>query len=55
MIELLGHIPREGEKARVGQHDMTVLLAEPTRIRKLLIERIIPAPEARPTDSEAGA
>ena len=49
MIELLGHIPRQGEKVQVGEHIMTALRVETTRIHRLRIERTI---ESR--DEETG-
>ncbi|MBM3264077.1 MAG: HlyC/CorC family transporter [candidate division Zixibacteria bacterium] len=42
VVELLGHIPVEGEQVVIGAHTLTVLWAEPTRIRRLLVERILP-------------
>ena len=35
VIELLGHIPRAGERVRLGRHELTVLEAETTRVRKI--------------------
>lgn len=35
MVELLGHIPQAGEKVRIGRHELTVLEAEPTRVRRV--------------------
>lgn len=43
VVELLGHIPKQGERLSVGSQTITVLSAEPTHIRKLLIERSEPA------------
>lgn len=35
VVELLGHIPEPGEKLRVGRHEVTVIEAEPTRVRRV--------------------
>ena len=40
MIELLGHIPRQGEQVRTGAHLMTALRVEPTRVQRLRIDRM---------------
>ncbi len=42
MIELLGHIPRQGEQVRAGAHLMTALRVEPTRVQRLRIDRMAP-------------
>jgi CBS domain containing-hemolysin-like protein len=43
VVDLLGHIPHPGEQLSVPPQRITVLSAEPTRIRRLLIE-----PDVRP-------
>ena len=40
MIELLGHIPRQGEQVRAGAHLMTALRVLPTRVQRLRIDRM---------------
>ena len=40
MIELLGHIPRQGEQVRTGAHLMTALRVLPTRVQRLRIDRM---------------
>jgi CBS domain containing-hemolysin-like protein len=45
IIELLGHIPQPGEKVRVGRHELTVLDAEPTRVRRVEVQEIEPDSE----------
>ncbi len=40
MVELLGHIPQVGEKIRLGHHELTVLDAEPTRVRRVEVVEI---------------
>lgn len=40
MIELLGHIPRQGEQVRTGVHLMTALRVLPTRVQRLRIDRM---------------
>jgi CBS domain containing-hemolysin-like protein len=47
LIETLGHIPRIGEKVRLGDHEITVLASEPTRVLRVLVERAPPT-EATP-------
>lgn len=55
MIEILGHIPQEGEQATVGRHTLTVLAAEPTRIDRMLIEPMAGNPDEADVDTdEAG-
>lgn len=49
MIELLGHIPRQGEQVRAGAHLMTALRVLPTRVQRLRIDRM-----AGSDDDEAG-
>ena len=39
MIELLGHIPQQGEIVPVGDHILTALQVEPTRIQRLGIDQ----------------
>lgn len=41
VIELLGHIPVPGEKVRVGRHELTVLDAEPTRVRRVEVVEVV--------------
>lgn len=45
VIELLGHIPEVGEKLRLGRHEITVTEAEATRIRRVELVEVEPAPE----------
>lgn len=40
IVELLGHIPLPGEKVRLGRHELTVLDAEPTRVRRVEVQEI---------------
>jgi len=42
LTEMLHHIPRVGEVARLGQHRITVLEAEPRRVTRVLVERLSP-------------
>lgn len=50
IIELLGHIPENGEKLSLGPWEVTVLDAEPTRIRRVEFVRA-----AQPPKSESSA
>ncbi len=50
MIELLGHIPRQGEKVRAGTHLMTALRVEPTRVQRLRIDRMASSEEDEAED-----
>lgn len=40
VMELLEHIPQVGEQVTVGNHRITVITAEPTHVRTLLVETI---------------
>lgn len=46
IVELLGHIPQPGEKLRLGRHELTVLDAEPTRVRRIEVQELDVEPEA---------
>jgi len=51
IIELLGHIPEVGEKLRLGRHEFTVTEAEATRIRRVELVELEPAPENESQES----
>lgn len=51
IVELMGHIPLPGEKIRVGRHELTVLDAEPTRVRRVEVQEV----EADPSEGAAEA
>jgi CBS domain containing-hemolysin-like protein len=51
MVELLGHIPVPGEKIRLGNYELTVLDAEPTRVRRLEVQELV-SPAAEPGSKE---
>jgi CBS domain containing-hemolysin-like protein len=40
VVELLGHIPNPGEKIRLGRHELVVLDAEPTRVRRVEVQEL---------------
>ncbi|HEX9830888.1 MAG TPA: hemolysin family protein [Thermodesulfobacteriota bacterium] len=42
LIERFGYIPTANENITLGQHEITILEAEPTRIRRVLIRRLKP-------------
>ncbi len=44
IIDLLGRLAREGDSVIVDDHRLTVLRAEPTRIRSIRVDRITPIP-----------
>jgi CBS domain containing-hemolysin-like protein len=44
MVELLGHIPQAGEKVRIGRHEITIIDAEPTRVRRVEVLELEPEP-----------
>jgi CBS domain containing-hemolysin-like protein len=44
VVELLGHLPEPGEKLRVGRHELTVIEAEPTRVRRVELVDLEPEP-----------
>ncbi|MGQ0634911.1 MAG: hemolysin family protein [Planctomycetaceae bacterium] len=46
VVELLGHIPEPGEKLRIGRHEVTVLEAEPTRVRRVEVVELEPEPSS---------
>lgn len=46
IVELLGHIPQPGEKVRLGRHELTVLDAEPTRVRRVEVQEVETEPVA---------
>jgi CBS domain containing-hemolysin-like protein len=47
VVELLGHLPEPGEKLRIGRHDVTVIEAEPTRVRRVELIDLEPEPAER--------
>src|SRR5262245_23529413 len=42
IVELMGHIPQPGEKLRLGRHELTVIDAEATRVRRVEIQEVEP-------------
>ena len=54
MIELLGHIPKQGEQVRAGAHRMTALRVETTRIQRLRIDRITGEEDEESGEEETG-
>jgi CBS domain containing-hemolysin-like protein len=42
LMEMLGHIPTVNENAILGEHEVTVLEADPTRVRRVRIRRLKP-------------
>jgi CBS domain containing-hemolysin-like protein len=56
IVELLGHIPDAGEKLRIGRHELTVLEAEPTRVRRVEVQEIEPeTPDGEEAPARVGA
>ena len=53
VIERSGHIPVVGEKLILGNHEITVLEADPTRIRRVLFQRLS-SPNDVPEEGEPG-
>jgi CBS domain containing-hemolysin-like protein len=51
VIEALGHIAATGEKVRLGDHELTVLEAQPTRVTRVLVEKA-PRSETSSVDSD---
>lgn len=47
VVELLGHIPEPGEKLRIGRYELTVVEAEPTRVRRVELIDLEPEPAER--------
>jgi CBS domain containing-hemolysin-like protein len=54
IVELLGHIPQPGEKVRLGRHELTVLDAEPTRVRRVEVQEVEPDPSELSVAREPG-
>jgi CBS domain containing-hemolysin-like protein len=50
MVELFGHIPLPGEKLRLGQHELTVLDAESTRVRRIEVQELEPEKSEPPSE-----
>ncbi|MGH7648187.1 MAG: transporter associated domain-containing protein, partial [Gemmatimonadaceae bacterium] len=50
IVRALGRIPAVGERFRLGDHELTVVDAEPSRIRRVLVQRV---ESARPVDLKA--
>ena len=40
VLDILGHIPLVGEKLTIGNHEITVTVTEPTRIKRLTIKKV---------------
>ena len=57
MVELIGQIPQAGEILQVGRHELKVLDAEPTRVRRIEVTELIPPvePPARNRDQRTTA
>ena len=53
IVELMGHIPQPGEKIRMGRHELTVLDAEPTRVRRVEVQEIEPDQSEPAGDKES--
>jgi CBS domain containing-hemolysin-like protein len=45
VVDELGHIPRVGETVQLGDHRLTVLESEPTRVVRVLVEKTPPVGE----------
>lgn len=54
IVDLLGRLAREGDSVDVGHHRITVVHAEPTRIRRIHVRPIGPPPH-EPPEAAAGA
>jgi CBS domain containing-hemolysin-like protein len=55
IVEVMGHIPQPGEKVRLGRHELTVLDAEPTRVRRVEIQEVEPEQSPPEVAREPGA
>ncbi|MFO0911246.1 MAG: transporter associated domain-containing protein, partial [Isosphaeraceae bacterium] len=49
ILDILGRLARVGDAVDVDQHRLTVVRAEPTRIRQVRVERISPSESAVPS------
>ncbi|MBI3865056.1 MAG: HlyC/CorC family transporter [Planctomycetia bacterium] len=54
IVELLGHIPQPGEKVRLGRHELTVLDAESTRVRRVEVQELEPDQSEPPAEPAPG-
>src|SRR5262249_11205638 len=57
VLDLLGRLARPGDSVTINGHRLTVLRADPTRIRKIRIEPFVPevpATEAEDSPQQAG-
>ena len=50
ILDLLGRLARPGDSVSVDGHRLTVLRADPTRIRRIRIEPVAPEVPAAPPD-----
>ena len=55
LIQTLGHIPTVSENAVLGNHEVTVLEADPTRVRRVRIRRLKPEEIAKVSDEQKPA
>jgi CBS domain containing-hemolysin-like protein len=53
ILEQLGRLAREGDSVELGKHRLTVIRADPTRIRRIRVEPIHEAPSGAPEASES--
>jgi CBS domain containing-hemolysin-like protein len=53
VLDLLGRLAKPGDTVEINGHRLTVLRADPTRIRKLRIERLAPAEASSPSGTAA--
>lgn len=54
IVELLGHIPEAGEKLRLGRYEVTVLDAEPTRVRRVEVQEVESEPSSESAAPDGG-
>ncbi len=54
IVELMGHIPQPGEKIRLGRHELTVLDAESTRVRRVEVQELEHDKSDPPTETDSG-
>jgi CBS domain containing-hemolysin-like protein len=54
IVELMGHIPQPGEKVRLGRHELTVLDAESTRVRRVEVQELEHDKSDPATETDSG-
>ena len=54
ILDLLGRLAKTGDSVTIGNHRLTVLRAEPTRIRMIRVDKIRPEPKSGGDSADSG-